>query len=860
MVFQEQESVYRMLDPWLAEWFKKTFQYFTLPQLKGIPLIHARENVLISAPTGTGKTLSGFTTILNELTILAKAGQLEDKVYCIYISPLKALSNDIEKNLEIPLNFLMEKAKKEGKKLGVKIAVRTGDTSTTEKAKMLKKPPHILITTPESLAIIINSPKFQEKLSSIQWVIVDEIHAIAENKRGTHLSLSLERLELISPNYCRIGLSATISPLQEIASFLTGFNGKQKRDCKIVNAMFEKKLDLTVLSPVPDLVETTQKEMHEKMYELLDKLIQSHRSTIVFTNTRNATERVVNHLKEKFPKKYLTNLGAHHSSISRKKRLQIEKQLKEGKLKACVSSTSLELGIDIGYVDLVVLLSSPKSIARALQRIGRSGHKLHETIKGRLIAMDRDDLVESVILTKNARERKIDKIKTVKNALDVLAQHIFGMAVSGPISEKKVYETIKNSYAFHELEFKDFQEVLSYLAGEYTSLENRHVYAKIWRDKETSMIGKKGKLARVIYMTNIGTIPDEAKITVKIGREPIGSIDEAFLERLKKGDVFVLGGEKYVFLYSRGMTIQVRHEEKRPPTVPSWVSEMLPLSFDLAMEIQRFRKLMHEKISLNPDKKTTTKFLESYLGVDTKTAKAITNYFFQQHEFLEIPHHKKLLVEQIKTSEGTHYIFHSLFGRRTNDCLSRIIAYIISKLERINVEVSITDNGFMLTVRRKIPIEKSLKLLERENIRKLAELSINDSEILQRRFRHCSARSLMILRNYKGKQKSVARQQMSSRLLFSAVKELDKNFCILKEARREVLEDVMDIKATQKVIEMIRKKETKIKIVVTENPSPFALNIYAQGRSDLIRIENRIEFIRRMHKKILEKISEKKWI
>ncbi|MEK6948915.1 MAG: helicase-related protein, partial [Nanoarchaeota archaeon] len=342
-----------------------------------------------------------------------------------------------------------------------------------------------------------------------------------------------------------------------------------------------------------------------------------HKTTLVFTNTRSATERVVHNLKDKFPKYYNeSNIGAHHGSLSKAHRHKLEDDLRAGKIKCAVCSTSLELGIDIGYIDLVICLSSPKSVARALQRIGRSGHRLHDITKGRIIVLDRDDLVECAVLLKSAIEKKIDKIHIPTNALDVLAQQIFGIAIYEKIHVNSLFDLIKNSYCYHNLEKKDFMEVIDYLAGKYISLEDRHIYAKIWHDEETGMIGKRGKMARVLYMTNIGTIPDETSVRVKIGDLIVGTIEEAFLEKLRPGDVFVLGGNVYEFKFSRGMTAQVSASANRPPNVPSWFSEMLPLSFDLALEIGRFRKLSNEMFCSNKSKEEIIGFINSFVYAD----------------------------------------------------------------------------------------------------------------------------------------------------------------------------------------------------------------------------------------------------
>ncbi|MFH1256682.1 MAG: DEAD/DEAH box helicase [Candidatus Diapherotrites archaeon] len=1377
------EDLFKMLNPVLAEWFKKTFGSFTEPQLYAIPSIHLRQNTLVSAETGTGKTLAAFTAILNELIFLSENNQLENKVYCVYISPLRALSNDIERNLNGPLKEIIELAKKHGKKIDVSVAVRTGDTPASKRAAMLRKPPNILILTPESLAIILNAPKFRENLRSVKWCIIDEVHALAENKRGVHLSLSLERLQLLAPEMTRIGLSATVAPLEKVANFLVGMeNEKTPRNCKVVDVSFLKKMDLKVISPLPSLIGVSPQQIHEALYETLDSLIQAHKTTLVFTNTRSATERVVHHLKDKFPGRYEGLIGAHHSSLSREHRLNVEERLKRGELRAVVClegntkiltssgewkpikdisetmvqsigeklelennkikskstivgrqkilklktafgkeisctpdhkfmtindsklewkearclkkndfvatirennfyalseqeleklcydnypgggfvkmrpiflkemaekiiskfgtlkdfhdkkivspkysqfrnslngkylmkienlrtiqrefelkwsnmfenivkvssskyimpkpllskeflrllgfmaaegyisdralycsnrnkklldyyenlignlrgkkpgikksssgtpilmwdsiflsnfltnlgfpkgrkartiklpefffrldsekvfsflsgyfdgdgfvenkdkkriyaagftttskqmaenisrllyregimapvrsrhydevqmfngrkivkkgwfyelvvlggehlrkfaekinpirenialvksvlhiaghcnqdivpnigkelrkerlakglstykmqndgranpakyeletrnptrkqlknlidiygtknefllnlsnsalfwekivsieeggetetvynieveknhnyiangfitqncSTSLELGIDIGFIDLVVLLSSPKSVARAIQRMGRSGHQLHEKVKGRIIVLDRDDLIECSVLLKNALEKRIDRIQIPSNCLDVLAQQIFGIAIAEQIHIKDLFALVKKSYSFRDLQRTDFNEVVDYLSGEFASLEVRHVYAKIWHDRETGMIGRRGKMARIIYMTNIGTIPDEARIKVKVKDLQIGTIDEGFLERLKKGDVFVLGGNSYVFKYATGMTAQVEVAYKRPPTVPSWFSEMLPLSFDLAAEIQKFRHLMEQKLKAKKSKKEILEFINSFLYVEQKAANAIYEYFREQFLFSEIPHEKKLLIERFEEGARTNIIFHSLYGGRVNDALSRAFGYAISKLMHKDIELSMGDNGFMLSSEHKMPLDTALKAVKSQELRILLERAIDRTEVLGRRFRHCATRSLMILRSYKGKTKSAGRQQMSSRLLINSVRQISPNFCILKEARREVLEDLMDIKSAQKIIEAVEKGGIKVKQIQTDMPSPFALNLAMQGRMDLMRMEERQEFLKRIHEKILKEIRQR---
>jgi ATP-dependent Lhr-like helicase len=857
-IFQAQEredaEIKSILHPLVNEWFFSRFQNFSLPQRYGVLNIWERKNILISAPTGGTKTLTAFLSILNYLIILAEKNQLEDRIYAVYTSPLKALSNDIHKNLIEPLEEIYKIAEKKKIKLQkIRVGLRTGDTTTAERVKMAKKAPHILITTPESLAILLTSKNFVDNMKAIEFCIVDEIHAL-DNKRGTYLSITLERLNEVSLIFpVKIGLSATIAPLEEVAKFLVGIDNE--REVFIADVQLEKAINVKVLS-VGDLI--AEENISTSMYNLIDSLIKKHKTTLIFTNTRSATERVVNHLKEKFPTEYGDdNIAAHHSSLAKSHRFDIEERLRAGKLKVVVCSTSLELGIDIGYIDLVIMLGSPKSSSRALQRLGRAGHKLHETAKGRFIVLDRDDLLECSIIQKEMIERKINRIYFPKNCLDVLSQQIFGMAIYKIWDINELFSLIRKSYCYSTLTRNDFFDVISYLAGEY-SLEKSNVYGKIWYDSKSSQIGKRGKLARVLYLTNIGTIPEESFITVKLSpsNEPIGVIDEGFLERMKKGDVFVLGGKKYIYLYTRGMNVYVKTTIDRPPTIPSWFSEMLPLSFDSALEINKFRKSMKEKFRNKLKKSEIVSFIRQYLYIDSEsTAESIYNYFNEQHNYLEIPDSDTLVIERYNSHTEKHYlIFHSMYGRRVNDALSRAVGFLLGRTGGRDIEVGINDNSFYVAG-EKMNIEKVMNFLKPENLEEVLKEAIERTDVLARRFRHCATRSLMILRSYKGNRKSVGKQQMKSHFLLSAVKKISTEFPILREARREVLEDLMDIENCKKVVSWIKEGRIKIKIRETPLPSPFALGIIIQGQSDLIRIEDKQAFLRRMHELHLKEIS-----
>ncbi|MDW8004822.1 MAG: ATP-dependent helicase [Thermofilaceae archaeon] len=859
------EEVLDLLHPLVAEWFNNKYKDLTPPQKLGVVPIYDGNNVLISSPTGTGKTLTAFLVVISELIRIGLEKRLDDKVYAVYVSPLRALNNDIYRNLEEPLEEVSRLASLRGVELPeLRHAVRTGDTSTNERQKMLRKPPHILITTPETLAITLAAPKFREKLRGVKWVIVDEIHSLAENKRGVHLTLSLERLqELVGNPFVRIGLSATINPLEEVARFLVGFDDNgSPRECIIVDSRYVKKRDIRVLSPVPDLIHTPSQLLQNNLYELLYELIKKHKTSLIFTNTRSGTERVVFHLKEFGKMKgHLdeAQIMAHHSSLSRSVRHDVEERLKSGQLKAVVSSTSLELGIDIGYIDVVIQIGSPKSVTRCLQRIGRSGHRLHDVIKGRLVCVDRDDLIEVSIMVREAYRHHLDSVKIPKNCLDVLAQHVVGMAIERKWGVEEAYRLVKRSYCFHSLPFEEFINVLKYLSGKYEALENHRVYGKIWFDEKESFFGRRGKYARLIYTLNVGTIPDEVDVKVyTTSGKYVGNIEEEFLERLVPGDRFVLGGKVYEFVEAKGSKAIVKPAYDTKPTVPSWFSEMLPLSYDLAVRIGNFREKMFRWLDAGKRKREILTYLMRNCRTDRVAAEAIYEYFVEMYRFLRTigvsayPSSKTILVERyVDERKRTHQIFHTLLGRRTNDALSRALAYLASQKASVNVGVSVHDNGFALIYPPGVIPNVTITDLKSKEIESILIKALANTELLRRRFRHVAARSLMILRNYKGHEISVDKQQINAQTLLKVVKELGLNFPVLKETYREIMEDYMDIEHAKEVLERLERKEVKVvELPPLPAPSPFAYNIVLEGLSDVVLMEDKRLMIIRFQERL----------
>lgn len=859
-------KVYEMLTPYVAEWFRSRYGSFTEPQRWSIPYVKMGYNVLVSSPTGTGKTLAAFLGIIDELFRLWSAGSLEDAIYAVYVSPLRALNNDMKRNLIEPLEGIRKLVEEKGlEPPDIRIGVRTSDTSPTEKQRMLRKPPHILITTPESLAISLVAPKFRERLSTARWVVLDEIHEVAQSKRGAHLALSVERLDhLVSSRggkLVRIGMSATISPLEVVARFLGGYDEDgNPRPVKVVDARFAKPIDIRVISPEVDLIHDSAETINEAIYRKLVQLIRAHKTTLIFTNTRSATERVVYKLKKLLKEELGWSedvVEAHHSSLSRHLRLDVEERLKRGELRVVVSSTSLELGIDIGYIDLVVLLSSPKSVSRLLQRIGRAGHHIRQVSKGRVVVVDRDDLVECSVLVKSANERFIDSVRIPMNPLDVLAQHLVGMAVEDKWRIQDAYNLVRRAYNFHNLSLDDFMRVLRYLAGR-EGLEEEKVYAKIWLDEE-GVFGRK-RSARMIYQLNTGTIPDESKIEVyTTSGKYVGNLEEEFVEILAPGDIFVLGGRTYRFIRSSGMKVIVEDAEGMKPTVPSWFSEMLPLSFDSALRVGAFRRRIASLLKEGREDEAMKMLREEY-QLEPHSAEAVMTYIWEQLAYVGmVPGDDTVLVEYFRFEDAWAIVFHTLYGRRVNDALSRGIGSILARLTSSPVRISISDNGFMLITENqpsRSMIEAILSEAEPSRFREIVEDALARTELVKRRFRHVAQRSFMILRRYRGRERSPERMQLSAERLLTVLRELDPDHPVIRETYREILEDYMDIKRAIWVLEGLRSGRIKLEIRgPLPYPSPMSHHLVVKGYSDVVLMEDKRKLLAILHDRIMEILS-----
>jgi ATP-dependent Lhr-like helicase len=888
-------AVLDLLEPAVQEWWVEEFGeyvpqnggFFTPPQKEAIPLIHEGTNALVCSPTGSGKTLSAFTSIINELFRRDTAEGLDNSVYCLYISPLKSLANDIHRNLAVPLDGITDTLDERGEDVEIRHAIRHGDTDDSERQAMLETTPHILNTTPETLAILLNSPKFREKLRTVEYVIVDEIHSLAENKRGTHLAVSLERLEALAEGSpTRIGCSATVEPLDTMAEFLVGYENaaastdgdetaREPREYELVDTRFVREFDMELTCPTDDLVHTDAGTVHERFYRELHEQIQDHTTTLVFTNTRSGAERVLHNLRERFGEYDEDNSGCHHGSLSKDRRQAIETALKAGELDVVTTSTSLELGIDMPTLDLVVQVGSPKSVAALLQRVGRAGHQLGETVTGRVVALDRDELLECAVMLKKAEEGFVDRVFIPETAQDVATQHVYGMAINGPRPEAEIREILQSAYPYRNYTDEDWEQLLRYLTADYEGMEDNNVYAKVWRDTNDPpegeyhyeeyavgkpLIGKRGRLARVIYMTNIGTIPDSftCDVFTRQSDEWVGNLDEEYLDTLESGDVFVLGGDRFEYRYRRGSKVYVDRTSSRP-TVPSWFSERLPLSYDLGREILAFQRELVTRFEQGG--RSEARVWLRQFPLDENSVRAIVRMFDEQRRYTgteSVSTDERLVIEEERDHEEykRRYYVHSNYGRRFNDGFSRLLAYECATEVNADVTVAVADHGFTLSLplNRKVDLVGLLEDIDPEDVRENLRASLEGTDLLQRYFRINATRSLMILKRYKGYEKSASEQQVNSEMLLSFAAGLD-NFAVIEETYREILEDKLNVAGIEAVLGELAAGDLEVVSTRVESPSPKAFGLATLMASDVVLADDESQVLQEFHQRVIEEID-----
>jgi ATP-dependent Lhr-like helicase len=839
--------------PAVRAWFERRFRAPSRAQDLGWPVIGAaRDNetpgfdVLLCAPTGSGKTLAAFMWAINGLVLDAANNLLRDEVSVLYVSPLKALANDIRLNLEEPLHGVSDVGAESGLDLSrIRAGLRTGDTSASERTAMLRRPPHILVTTPESLFILLTSPKFREKLASVRHVIVDELHALAGNKRGAHLALTLERLERFvtsrgnaRPN--RIGLSATLNPIEKLAGFLAGYDvtrdhTRTPRPIKIVRADDRvRAMDLQVIAPGPDLGPLATHPHWEAMYDEVARLIGDHRTTLVFTLSRRHAERVAINLQKRLG---TDAVMAHHGSLARAERLLAENRLKRGELKAIVATASLELGIDVGAVDLVCQLDTPKSISAAIQRIGRSGHSLGATPKGRFFALTTDDLLECGAAVRAIRHGHLDEVEIPMGCVDIAAQQIVAItAEEEEISETDLLRILRSAYNFGDLDAAKLRHLLEQLA---TDLPEKIMGAapKIFFDRVNARVRPR-RSARLSVITSGGTIPEAGNYDVVIESEgrKIGDVEEDFAQESSRGDVFSLGSMPWQIQRSSRGRLMVEAAPGMAPTLPFWLTEAGGRSPAMSAEIADLRHEIWNRIERND---SAEEWLITECAMSERAATQATDYVRRGVEALTaIPDAKTVVVERFFDGlGGTQIVIHTPFGIRLNRGLGLAIRKRLCQSFDFEIQASAIDDGVLLALnsRHSFPLDTLFSMLKARNARDVLIQAVLAAPMFEVRFRHVATRSLAVMRSSRGKKVPAWIQRLRSQELLSSIFpgqqacfenrpgaiELPDHF-VVDETIRECLEESTDLPRTIQLLEGIESGAIRTVAVDGIAPSVFA--------------------------------------
>jgi ATP-dependent Lhr-like helicase len=832
----------RLFHPLTVEWFTERFGEPTAPQLDAWPAIAAGENTLVAAPTGSGKTLAAFMVCLDRLIRQAVAGTLSDQLEVLYLSPLKALSNDIRRNLESPLEELRDLAVARCLgELPIRTAVRTGDTPQSERQAMLRHPPHILVTTPESLYLLLTSNRGRDCLRTVRTVIVDEIHALARDKRGSHLALSLERLDLLlGRRATRIGLSATQKPIEEIAQFLVGSPspGEPTRDCRIIDAGHTRELDLAIEVPPSELAAVCSMEQWGEVYERLAELITSHRSTLVFVNTRRLAERVAHHLTEMLGEEAV---ASHHGSLSRQIRHDAEQRLKAGKLRAIVATASLEMGIDIGYIDLVVQIGSPRSIATFLQRVGRSGHSLGKVPKGRLFPLTRDELLECMALTRAVKQRILDRIEIPVAPLDILAQQIVAAAAAEELDENDLFERVRQAYPYRNLERTDYDALLALLSdGVRPGVKHG---AHLHRDRIGGKLrARKG--ARLAAITNGGAIPDTAEYRVVTEGEGafVGTVDEDFAIESMAGDVFLLGGTSWQVTNVRGGEVHVVDAQGAAPSIPFWLGESPGRTIELSQEISRLRRDIADRLisreELSESDPATVAWLVDECHLSDWAAVQVLQYVAAQQAALGlVPTGEQIVFERFfDESGGMQLVIHAPLGARINRAWGLALRKRFCRSFDFELQAAADDDGVLLSLspQHSFPVEQLFSMLGPHNGQHLLEQALLAAPMFQVRWRWNITRSLAVLRRSGDKRIPPHMQRFRAEdLLAAAFPEtvgcLENHHGdveipshpLVKQTMHDCLHEAMDLTRWLEILQ--QAKDGRIEFIArdTREPSPF---------------------------------------
>ena len=817
-------------DPLVSEWFTTRFGQATEPQLQGWPLIREGKDVLISAPTGSGKTLAAFLQCIDSLVRRARLGPLPDRTEVVYVSPLKALSNDVHKNLEVPLAEIAALARERGVELApIRTALRTGDTPQWERERMTRERPHILVTTPESLYILLTAGRPREMLSQASTLIVDEIHAVADDKRGSHLALTLARLDRLVeqsglPRPQRIGLSATVKPIEEVAAFLSD-------DARIVNVGHRRAMEIAIEVPRDELGAVASNEMWGEIYDRVAALIHENRTTLVFVNTRRLSERVAHHLEERLGSGVVL---PHHGSLSRALRLDAEKRLKNAELRAVVATASLELGIDIGSVDLVCQIGSPRSIAVALQRIGRAGHWVGALPKGRIFATTRDELIECAALVRGIRRGELDRLEVPRNALDILAQQIVAACACEEFGEDELFDLMRRAWPYRTLERADFDAVLDVLSEGIATARGRSG-AYLHRDAVNRRLrGRRN--ARLTAITSGGAIPETAQYLVVAEPEgtTVGTLDEDFAVESLAGDVFLLGTTSWRIRRVEPGRVRVEDAHGAAPGIPFWTGEAPGRTPELSHEVSGLR----EEMAADPN---PTRWQEECSLDAGGVSQALAYVQAGAAALGAMPTDRRIVAERFfDEGGGMQLVIHAPFGSRINRAWGLALRKRFCRSFNFELQAAATDNGIVISLgeQHSFPLEVVFEFLRAATVREVLTQALLAAPMFGARWRWNASRALTIPRYSGGRKVPPPIQRMRSDDLMAAVFP-DQAACpenlageiripdhpLVKETIANCLYEAMDLRGLEALLTAIQDGEIETVSIDTPEPSPFCHEI-----------------------------------
>jgi ATP-dependent Lhr-like helicase len=824
--------------PLVSRWFLESIGEPTSAQRRGWEAIRSGRHTLIAAPTGSGKTLAAFLTAIDDLVREGSVSPLADDVRVLYVSPLKALSADIHKNLAEPRRAIRRLGETSGIEVPrITAAVRTGDTSSSERAAMLKTPPHILVTTPESLYLLLTAERSRQMLRTVRAVIVDEIHAVIGTRRGAHLALTLERLEaLCTPRLQRIGLSATQKPIDDVARFLVG-NDEARGDCVVIDEGHQRTMDLAVEVPPSPLTAVMAHEVWEEYYDRLATLVGGHKTTLVFVNTRRLAERVARHLADRLGDEAVT---AHHGSLSKERRLDAEHRLKTGSLKALVATASLELGIDIGHVELVCQIGSPHRIATLLQRVGRSGHSIAGVPKGRLFPVSLDDLVECAALLRASRRGELDAIVPHDAPLDVLAQQVTAETSCAGCAEDDLFALTRKAWPYRALPRAEFDAIVAMVSDGFATPRGRRS-ALVHRDEVNHMLrGRRG--SRLLSLVSGGAIPEVADYRVVLEPEDtfIGTVNEDFAIESLAGDIFQLGNTSWQITQVVAGTVRVRDAQGAPPTIPFWIGEAPARSDELSAAVSELRADVDSR--LGAEQGRAVEWLIDESGLDRAAAQQAIDYLAEGRRVLGvIPTQSTLVVERFfDEAGGMQLVLHATFGSRVNRAWALALRKRFCRQFNFELQAAATEDAVLLSLgpQHSFPLADVFRYLHPATVRDILIQAFLDAPVFQTRWRWNATISLAVPRNRGGRKVPPQLQRMQADDLMAAVFP-DAAACLenipgdrqipdhplVSQTVRDCLEEAMDLPQLQHVLERIHRGEVTCVSRDTPEPSAFCHDI-----------------------------------